>query len=110
MNAKIQELRGRLAASDARGQAASNDNKRLLSEKQVLEDRVGNLESVLACARQEIDDRSQKYVVVPSQVDRIYIYPSRLQQANMRCQVLSYFSPLPLPLHWLTNDIAHLGA
>ncbi|KAI1795189.1 hypothetical protein LXA43DRAFT_882234 [Ganoderma leucocontextum] len=69
INAEVQDLRSHLAASDTRGQATSNDNKRLLKEKQVLEDKVDNLESTLACARQEIDDRSQK-----------------LQQANMRCQ------------------------
>ena len=68
-NAKVQELRSQLAASDALGQAASNDSKRLLAEKGVLVERVDNLESTLACARQEIDDRSQKYVAVSSQVD-----------------------------------------
>ncbi|KAM5540465.1 hypothetical protein V8D89_005923 [Ganoderma adspersum] len=71
MSAQVHELRSQLVASDARGKATSNDNKRLLKEKQVLEDKVNNLESTFASAGQELDALSQK-----------------LQQANMRCQAL----------------------
>lgn len=62
MNVKVQQLHSQLATSDARGQALSNDNSRLSSEKQALVEKVDSLESTLTCFRGEIDDRSEKCV------------------------------------------------
>lgn len=74
MSARVHELQSQLVASDARGQATSNDNKRLLKEKQVLEDKVNNLESTLASAGQEIEARSQKYVALRLQGRRVLYF------------------------------------
>ncbi|PIL37108.1 hypothetical protein GSI_00800 [Ganoderma sinense ZZ0214-1] len=71
MKVKVQDLRSQLDAIDAGRQATSNENKRLRTEKQVLEDKVHNLESTLTSARQELDICLQK-----------------LQKANMHCQAL----------------------
>ena len=59
---KVQGLRSQLGAIDAGGQVTSNDNTRLLKEKQILEDKVNDLESSLTSARQELDLRLQKYM------------------------------------------------
>lgn len=105
----MHELRSQLVASDACGQATSNDNKRLLKEKQVLEDKVNNLESTLASAGQELEARSQKYVALRLQGHRVSYFP--LGCTKPTC-VVRYCHPFrrlhcPYPTALIMNHVSH---
>ena len=85
----VQELKSELGASNALGQASLKDNERLLKEKGVLTDDIRELECALDSMRQERNDHVEKYVAISCLLEYGYSLGSRLQQANLRCQVSS---------------------